>query len=553
MSSIITKILSSTVGLLWNKAVDSTASNLKDGDVTDVKIRQVIVRELTDIKTKLDGISRKDLLSSYCFLKEGVDLLNDSLDKSKLDHQAGSNETCDELEILNEALELPEAMKKIKIKSKKEFESATMRFRNARIKATEAFSNEALDIDDRIFAAKLRIVSEILECLESPETAVTGCLSFLQNLHTLPAIREIFSAYLDGGFLALFNKEEREENVKSVMLINYVMFHFNFKFTRKFTNKLRWPGAAIELEDRSFNPILEWQEVSTKMRWGDELAHISKELTFEELVNPYLSAVNSHGEVLGVLRFHNEAEMVSYSLNTKSEPVELPEQKDGGDEVFEKSGIKGLAVDKNNNFYIVRWVKTRTIKGEVKSGMLFVLDKDYNIIHSTTLGFLDGTKIHVASDWVNIAVNKNNDIVMMKVDDPNVYVCDNTGRLKYKFQHDADSLRDLAITNQNEIVISSYDMAVSVYTEKGNLKSTIKLPEGNRPYGVTFHHVIYKIIVLTYIKEEDSFFLLCYSETGELESSTFFCNLSDANGRAYITSHPNGPVAVVREKSITFI
>ena len=266
MSSIITKILSSTVGLLWNKALHSKASNLKDGDVTDVRIRQVIVRELTDIKTKLDGISRKDLLSSYSFLKEGVDLLNDSLDKSNLEHRAGPNEACDELEILNEALALPEAMKKINIKSKKEFESATMRFRHARIKATEAFSNEALDIDDRIFAAKLRVVSEILECLESPETAVTGCLSFLQNLHTLPAIREMFSAYLDGGFFALFNKEERQENVISVMLINYVLFHFNFKFTRKLTDKLRWPGAATELGDRSFNPILDWQEVSSKMR-----------------------------------------------------------------------------------------------------------------------------------------------------------------------------------------------------------------------------------------------------------------------------------------------
>ena len=374
MSSIITKILSSTVGLLWNKALDSKAFNLKDGDVTDVRIRQVIVRELTDIKTKLDGISRKDLLSSYSFLKEGVDLLNDSLDKSNLEHRAGPNESCDELEILNEALALPEAMKKINIKSKKEFESATMRFRHARIKATEAFSNEALDIDDRIFAAKLRVVSEILECLESPETAVTGCLSFLQNLHTLPAIRGIFSSYLDGGFLALFNKEEREENVKSVMLINYVLFHFNFKFTRKFPDKLRWPGAAIELGDRSFNPILDWQEVSSKMRWRDELAHISKELMLEKTVNPYLSAVNSHGEVLGVLKqLHQD---MIYNLNTASKLVKLPEQKTNGDEVFEQSGIKGLAVDKNNNFYILRWVKARTENGEVKSGMLFVLDKD---------------------------------------------------------------------------------------------------------------------------------------------------------------------------------
>jgi hypothetical protein len=39
MSSIVTGILSSTVGLLANKVRDSTAAKLKDGGVTDTKIR----------------------------------------------------------------------------------------------------------------------------------------------------------------------------------------------------------------------------------------------------------------------------------------------------------------------------------------------------------------------------------------------------------------------------------------------------------------------------------------------------------------------------------
>jgi hypothetical protein len=82
MASIVTKILSSTVGLLVNKARDSVAAKLKDGDVTDAKISELVVRELNDIKTKLDGLSRKDLLSSYSFLKQGIDMLNVSLNLS---------------------------------------------------------------------------------------------------------------------------------------------------------------------------------------------------------------------------------------------------------------------------------------------------------------------------------------------------------------------------------------------------------------------------------------------------------------------------------------
>ncbi|CAB3984545.1 Hypothetical predicted protein [Paramuricea clavata] len=129
MSSIVTSILSSTVGLLWNKARDSTAAKLKDGDVTDAKIREIVVRELNDIKTKLDGLSRKDLLSSYNFLQEGVDFLNVSLQKSNLDQKALTNEThddrgetstmpsCGQSGILSEAIKLSQAMGKLKCSS----------------------------------------------------------------------------------------------------------------------------------------------------------------------------------------------------------------------------------------------------------------------------------------------------------------------------------------------------------------------------------------------------------------------------------------------------
>ena len=51
------------------------AEKLKDGDITDAKIREMVVRESSDIKTKLDALSHKDLRSSCRFLKEGVELL----------------------------------------------------------------------------------------------------------------------------------------------------------------------------------------------------------------------------------------------------------------------------------------------------------------------------------------------------------------------------------------------------------------------------------------------------------------------------------------------
>ena len=150
---------------------------------------------MNDVKTKLDGLSRKDLLSSYSFLKQGIDLLNVSLNKST-DEQKGVDKPTDEQAastmsssvqsgILNEALVLSQAMEKLKIVSDEQFECAKERFKDARRRATDAFSNQALSIEDRLMAAKLHIVATILECLESPETAIIACLSFLKELNGL--------------------------------------------------------------------------------------------------------------------------------------------------------------------------------------------------------------------------------------------------------------------------------------------------------------------------------------------------------------------------------
>ena len=42
---------------------------LKDSGIANAQIRQAVVRELNDINTKLDGLSGKDLFSSYSFLE----------------------------------------------------------------------------------------------------------------------------------------------------------------------------------------------------------------------------------------------------------------------------------------------------------------------------------------------------------------------------------------------------------------------------------------------------------------------------------------------------
>ena len=556
MSSIITGILSSTVGLLWNKARDTTAAKLQDGDVTDAKIRDLVVREMTEIKTTLKALTRQDLNSSYSFLRQGLIFLNAALDKSNLEQKALPNKTQDDggesptmsstvgSDVLNEVLKLSHAVEKIRLVSDGKFALAMKRFEDAHRKATEASSIDTLSIEDKIFAAKLQILSQIMECLDNPENAIIGCLPVLQTLHSLPAIQDIFNVYINGGIRSLTSKAERVENVKSVMLINYVLYQYVLKFSSK-NPTLSWP--IIELSDGSFHPILQWPEISRRKSMGKELdQHPGRVALDEEIKFPYTAAVNRHSEVI-VEASDNSIKIIS--RNGEAKTVELSNPKEF-DNVTEHS-VETLAVDQNDKVYVLRWLKTETEHDNAESYALSILDENYNVIHTCLLDFLEERQ------WMRwnfkMVINKNNDIIITQIGDPNVYICDELGQLKHKFEATIFYyLPTLGISEKNEIITSCWRRQdVKIYTEEGNLKSTINLPENHEVVSVAFHHVMCKILVLTR-KDDGSCFLLSYSESGELETTTLVGKHVFMN-EISLTSHPSGPVVVVAEKSITFI
>ena len=579
MSSIITSILSSTVGFLFNKARDSSADKLKDGDITDAKLREIVVRELNNVNFKLDALSQKDLLSSYTFLKEGVSKLstfckikNDeqqlavlneaSKDATDVGGETSSMPSGVETEFLNEALKISHAMEKLKISQGKDFDSATERFKKAREKATEAFCNKALSIQDRILAAKFKVVSEILECLECPETAISGCMSSLEDLHSLPAVREIFSVYLNRGVKSKLYKAERVENVKSVMLINYVLYKFVSKFSSEYFLALSWP--TIELAGRSFNPIRDWCEVSTRKSWGGELSQPLNGLILDEEILPQHSAVTGRGETVADCTYRRDDDIKVISSTGESKVVNLPYPKEV--EVI-KEYTSGLASDSNNNVYVVKVFRIRAENDSVVSSfVLFVLDENYNVKHDCVLYFPTDKHFYA------IAINKNNDIIIARHKDPYLYVCDNTGQLKYKFELDSGPLftPSLSISDKNEIITASRDdKVVQIYTDEGKLKSTIAVPTDHKIRDQAFHYGISKLIVLTEKKEshplpsfseageletltkqKESHHLLCYSEAGELETST--CLGEDYGWPLSITSHPSGVIAIIEMRRITF-
>ena len=220
MSSIVTTVFKLTVGMLVNKGRDKAAEKLKDGDVTDQIFRDLIVREIDDIRSKLDGLARKDLQASIIFFKEGIELLYEIFDKARITSDA----TCHEAFFL---------VKEVKLELTGLDESATRllsdakkRFKDARRRATDAFANEALKTADRILAMAMqyRVMSTILEKVDTPEDTVAPCRVCVEDLHGLTAVQEYFKVELTKGLRARFERDERRKIIAEVWHVNFVIY-----------------------------------------------------------------------------------------------------------------------------------------------------------------------------------------------------------------------------------------------------------------------------------------------------------------------------------------
>ena len=271
MSGMVAVVLKMTFGVFVNKARGSLSEKLQDGGLNSQQLRSLIVSNFDDIKTKLDGLARGNLLSSISFIQEGLGLLNDLLDKPNTPPEQGddkvggnsnrasnpdqaSSSNKDSPVDVDSVLKLVEAIDKMKINSSDHFTSAMELFKNANTKATEAFHNESLSLEDRILAAKLRVQSRLLLSLGNPSLASQPSRLYLEELHGLASIVEVFRNYLEGGKLSFLNKEKRQELVLSVSAINFVVFKFLKSFTPGPINVFDWPN--LKSGEWTYNPLI---------------------------------------------------------------------------------------------------------------------------------------------------------------------------------------------------------------------------------------------------------------------------------------------------------
>ena len=175
MSVVITAVFKATIGLIVNKGRDAAAERLKEGDVTDQKFRGVIVREIEEIKTKLDSLARKDLLAAIDAFEAGLKYLYQAIDvetgettlrQGIEDHWKETSSPSTAAAVKTVALAAWKRnmeLKELNGKTKRALSEAKERFKMAREEATKAFNNEALTTFDRITAIRYRVMSTMLE------------------------------------------------------------------------------------------------------------------------------------------------------------------------------------------------------------------------------------------------------------------------------------------------------------------------------------------------------------------------------------------------------
>ncbi len=520
MSAIVSGILNSTVGLLCSKLRDYTAQRLREGDLSDDKCRQIIVRELDDIKSKLDGFSRKDLLASLSFFKEGVTRLYNSLETSGEAHTEDEYEiegatattfeqfsvTQAERDALESSFDLSEAIGNLKIASQGRFKLAKESFKESKRLATEAFNNVALSTEDRLMACKLRIASRILEGFDDAEAAVRDCLLYLKELQDLPAVQAMFSVWrgsdkgITSRLRARFNKKERNVNIESIQMINALLIDLVMKFINIKMGLFNWP--TIKIGTKFYHPLFDDYALRMKIEDKEEQSpwfwRFDKNL---DLCSYCLRiGLTSKGEILSITA--DRQSLISLEMTKKSAQSKLfctiPSEND-------KDKIHCFAVDENDNVYIIvlsihgytllifdangNHKEERHLKGFKWLPPKISVPKDGLIVLycqlSTTMYIYD---IHVKEDYkflvpfqdakpentldeVNITVSSKNDIILSFVtrgsDKLFIYVLTMNGQLKRRVQepvtlHSKASRHLNVISNDiNETVIVSFYTDIS--------------------------------------------------------------------------------------------
>ncbi|XP_028407034.1 uncharacterized protein LOC114529427 [Dendronephthya gigantea] len=577
MSEVITGLLKAAFGLISNKIRDYSAEKLQDGGLVDQKFRGLIVRELDDISSKLDAISRKELLTSISFLKQGIDRLGMALEETfkTMDQPtvglpiagASSNETKPAQSVtVEEAVTLANAIQKLKIISNERFSLANESFKEAGKQASLAFNITTLYIEERILATKVRITSGILQNLNDPELAANDCLQCLRELNSLPAVQDIFYVHSKGGIKSFIEKKSRSEIVETVTMINLVLADFITRFTTRRMSVFEWP--MIECGKRVIHPVHydksslpNIKRIKITPPW-DVVAHEEGTWRFERMQNGQILYFLTDRCVLKKLGKTGELQMYTIfpPFEENSEHSQFTDE-----DKFARTRIYDVAVDEDGTVYALS--STDSLENK-----LSVYSADGSTQHHP-LKFLEAKDND--KSWRGIAVTNDKKIVITEErfeSNFKIFLCKSNGELLNgfdtgpKFRSEDHVVKDVSVTSDDEIVLLTKNLEtrfnmIGVFKEDGKLQRAVKFrtSDGKDTYRSLFYNQASKTIVAFDwdFRDDDWAIMIDYlsDQTAE-RKRTYVLRLNDTNLpnlpehllTLKLTGHTNGALALVSEK-----
>ena len=548
MSAIITAVFKATVGWLVDKSRDEASKKLKDGDVTDQQFRGIIMREIDDMKSKLDGLSRKDLLASIGFFREGIELLYEVFEEKRSRSEYGADTA---QAAFADAVSLAEGMKHLELteSATRKLSHAKKRFERARERATDAFSNEALSPNDRILAMQYRVMATLLETIDHPADAVAPCKVCVEELNGLPVVRRGLEEQLRTGIRAvksLFNKEERRKVISGVCLVNRVVYdvtqtvHVKEPFTNEpFAKGLLPPLPMIDTGKEKVDLLRDRRVTKMLCKQGMENCSVPWLLDHDW---PLAIATNSSGQYI-VADIYLTIKVYD-SSGKFVQCLRLPPLiDDSGKKLSIETWAVQLATDMNDNIYVL--VEEESGEGQY---WIFKFNKTADLHHKfrvRTMGYtFDRCELSV-SDSGTVMVLKNNWRGTNIVD---VYETD--GQFVCSFgEQILTSPIDIASVSDGRVMVVHVSR-VDIFSEQGDHLNTFDLQISMVYSRIAFHRASQHVVVVggeDY--DTDILHIEIYTKDGEFVRSTSI-NMGQsysmtgmavtAEGRIAVATHLDG-------------
>ena len=548
MSSLITAVFKATIGLLVNKGRDKLAEKLNEGDVTDQKFRCLIVREIDEIKSKLDGLARKDLLASISLFKEGIELLYEVFEsaRSSSEHPAitaAATVGAEQFDIAKEIRKLE--LSSLDESAARKLGSAKKRFAEARLEAIKAFSNEALKLPDRLLAMQYRLMATILETVDNPSDALAACRVCLDELHQVPAVKEYFKVELEEGLSlrAPFKKKERRQIIFSVCHANRVIYDvMNMLGSVK-----RWTLPYVETGKEKVDPLRNERVVKALKKQGNEhcclLWSFGQEGEKEHKLKwPWGIATNNKGQFLIAdhadktvkvfdsngkfnFRFNPQTDADTFlqllDVATAGEDdtiyVLVRLEKHGGEKWEWEVQVFNKTADLQHKFPVRRWDFSRLAvsSGKLRRKILLLAGPHAVDVHEPSGELVCSFGKNVFRNATDITATCDGRVMIVDPDDESLYIFDVEGHQlgKFNIRHERGVCLHIACHLASDVVLAGLEqetlrLTLAIYTVNGEFVRRIQLDEevelGLKVRGITVTvegHIAVALGDMDYINE----------------------------------------------------